>query len=438
MANLPVYFEQQLVGTVDVDREGPGFIYDRRWLNTRGAFPISTTMPFQTQRIGSNTFLPWAANLLPESEQLRAVGQSLGVAQGDVIGLLSAIGRDTAGALSIGKPGATSSLQWRPIEEPDDLERIIEELPKKPFLAGDEGVSMSLAGVQSKLAVAVDASGRICIPLEGAPSTHILKPDAERLWGGVQNEAFCLTLAKRLGLPTPQLTTGKAGKRTYLLVARYDRMSANGRWRRLHQEDFCQALGKPPSAKYESNQTGVAGPTLIDMFDVTRRLMSPTDIVRLLDMVIFNLIACNTDAHAKNYSIMIRATGASLAPLYDVMCGQVWDHVTKNLAQKIAGKNRGDYIKRRHWISFARECGLGVRQVLARVYALAQAAAAEAEAAAADVIGMPAGNHAILSQVQQAVEGRARTLLANLDELDEEPSEQIVENDAKGKVADAG
>ena len=435
MANLPVYFEQQVVGTIDIGGEGPGFIYDRRWIDTRGAFPISTTMPLQTERIGPATFLPWAANLLPESEQLRAVGQSLGMAPSDVIGLLSAIGRDTAGALSIGKPGATSSLHWRPIEKLEDLEKIIEELPKKPFLAGDEGVSMSLAGVQSKLAVAVDATGRICIPIEGAPSTHILKPDAQRLWGGVQNEAFCLTLARRLGLPTPPLTTGKAGERTYLLVTRYDRMAANGRWRRLHQEDFCQALGKLPSAKYESNQTGIRGPTLSDMFEATRRLMAPTEIVRLLDMVIFNVIACNTDAHAKNYSIMIHAGGASLAPLYDVMCGQVWEHVTKNLAQKIAGKNRGDHLKGRHWMRFARECGLGVRQVLARVRTLAQSAAAEAETALNEVVGMPAGSHESLQRTRQAVEGRARTLLAQLDEVGEE---QTADNDAESKVADAG
>lgn len=398
MADLPIYFEQRLVGTIVIGNGGPSFAYDRRWIDTRGAFPISTTMPLQKERFPPDIFLPWAANLLPENEQLRAVGQFLGMAPSDVIGLLSAIGRDTAGALSIGQPGGTSLLHWRPVERSEDLEKIIEELPNKPFLVGDEGVSMSLAGVQSKLAVALDASGRICIPLEGSPSTHILKPDAERLWGGVQNEAFCLTLAKRLGIPTPEVTTGKAGNRTYLLVTRYDRILTNGRWRRLHQEDFCQALGKPPSAKYESNQTGIRGPTLSDMFEVTRRLMPPTEILRLLDIVIFNVIACNTDAHAKNYSIMIQASGVTLAPLYDVMCGQVWDHVTKNLAQKIAGKNRGDHLKGRHWIRFAKECGLGARQVLSRVQVLAQSAAAEAETTAAEVLGMPAGDHAIIGQ----------------------------------------
>jgi serine/threonine-protein kinase HipA len=381
-------------------------------------------MPLKPERIGPDVFLPWAANLLPESEQLRTVGQLLGMSRGDVVGLLSAIGGDTAGALSIGQPGRTGSVQWQPIGSPEDLERIIDGLPSKPFLVGEEGVSMSLAGAQSKLAVAVDERGQICIPMNGSPSTHILKPDSPRLWGGIQNEAFCLTMARRLKIPTPNITTGQVGKRAYLLVERYDRLHDGSRWRRLHQEDYCQALGVPPSAKYEANQTGPRGPTLKDMFDVTRRHMPPTDIVRLLDMVIFNVLVCNTDAHAKNYSLLIRGRGASLAPMYDVMCGEVWEGVTKNLAQKVAGKNRGDHLKGRHWQRFALECGLNPKQVIDRVTVLAEAVIAEAAAAEAAVLAMPAGGHTILGQVRQTVERRARALMDQLKETgDEEPAE---------------
>jgi serine/threonine-protein kinase HipA len=422
MGDLPVYFEQRSVGVIKVDSKGPSFAYDRTWLTTRGAFPISTTMPLGPEPFGAGVFLPWAANLLPESEQLRAVGQFLGMSPNDVVGLLSEIGRDTAGALSIGKPGGTSAVYWRPVETETDLERVIAELPSKPFLVGEEGVSMSLAGVQSKLAVGLDDDGRICVPTVGAPSTHILKPDSERLPGGVHNEAFCLTLAKRLGLPTVEIATGNSGKRAFLLVKRYDRIGGGGRWRRLHQEDFCQALGKLPSAKYEVNQTGVAGPTLEDMFGLTRRLMAPTDVVRLLDMAIFNVIACNTDAHAKNYSIMINAAGLSLAPLYDVMCGQAWPHVTKNLAQKIAGKNRGDELSGNDWHRFARECGLGARQVLARIRSLAQSSIDHADSAAAEVAAMSAGGHPILNEVRACVEVRAQTLLAQIDDAKEPAS----------------
>src|ERR1700726_3270147 len=169
MVNLPVYFEQRLVGAVDVDKSGPGFTYDPDWVALRGAFPISITMPLKSERFAPDIFLPWSANLLPESEQLRTLGQLLGMARSDVIGLLSAIGGDTAGALSIGQPGRTASVHWRPLDKPEDLERVIEDLPNKPFLVGEEGVSMSLAGVQSKLAVAIDASGRIFFPVNAPP-----------------------------------------------------------------------------------------------------------------------------------------------------------------------------------------------------------------------------------------------------------------------------
>lgn len=430
MSELPVYYEQRLVGTIEVDAEGPAFVYAREWLGTRGAFPLSLLMPLSPRRVAPKIFLPWAANLLPESSQLRAIGLQLGAAPEDVIGILAELGRDTAGAISIGKPGSTSVSDWKPIGSQKALERILAELPSKPFLVGEDGVSMSLAGVQSKLGVALDAKGRICVPVNGAPSTYILKPDSERLFGGVQNEAMCLVLAKRLGLNAPLVTTGKAGKRSYLLVTRYDRIEQNGRWRRLHQEDFCQALGKPPSAKYESNQTGVAGPTLAEMFALTRNAMRAPDVVNLLDYVIFNVLACNTDAHAKNYSLMISGRGFQLAPIYDVMCGAVWDHVTRNMAQKIAGKNRGEHLKRRHWQRFAAESGLNGPRLIARVETLAKGVITHARKAATEVAAMPAGGHPLMEQVSEAMETRARALLSGLAD-DEGADDQKRETPAK-------
>jgi serine/threonine-protein kinase HipA len=424
VAELPVYYESRTVGTIVVQADGPSFTYAPEWLSMRGAFPISLLMPLSPRRVSPRLFLPWAANLLPEATQLRAIGLQLGAAPEDVIGILAELGRDTAGALSIGKPGTTSTHDWRPVPSDKALEKILAELPSKPFLVGEDGVSMSLAGVQSKLGVAIDGKGRICVPVNGAPSTWILKPDSERLFGGVQNEALCLVLARRLGLNAPEVTTGKAGTRSYLMVKRYDRVEQQGRWRRLHQEDFCQALGKPPSAKYESNQTGIPGPTLPEMFAVTRNAMQAPDVVSLLDYVIFNVIACNTDAHAKNYSLMISGRGFRLAPIYDVMCGLAWEHVTRNMAQKIAGKNRGEHLKRRHWQRFAADVGLNGPRLIARVEALAKAALAETRKAAADVAAMPAGAHPLLETVQTAIEGRARALLSGLadtEAAEEEP-----------------
>ena len=165
--------------------------------------------------------------------------------------------------------------------------------------------------------------------------------------------------------------------------------------------------------------------------------MPPTDIVRLLDMVVVNVLACNTDAHAKNYSIMIRGNGASLAPMYDVMCGEVWENVTKNLAQKIAGKSRGDYLTGRHWQRFARECGLNPKQVIDRVGALAKSVISEAGAAQSEVAAMPAGGHAILDQTRQAVERRARTLLAQLQEFGGDPIAAAIDEEGTERAEDA-
>ncbi len=414
MAELPVFYETRRVGTIEQHQDGPSFVYEPTWLGTRGAFPLSILMPLSPRRTPPSVFSPWAANLLPEAAQLRAVGRKLGAAPEDTVAILAEIGRDTAGALSIGKPGSADPGGWVPVPNNAALERIIAELPSKPFLVGEDGVSMSLAGVQSKLGVAVNTQGQICVPHDGAPSTHIFKPDSESLFGGVQNEALCMTLARACGLNAAPVTTGKAGKRTYLLVTRYDRVEQNGRWRRLHQEDFCQALGKPPSAKYEANQTGIKGPTAADMFALTRNAMRAPDLINLLDYVIFNVLVCNTDAHAKNYSLMISGRGFSLAPLYDVMCAAAWDNITRNLAQKITGKNRGEHLKRRHWEAFALECGLGPSRLVRRVEALAGTVLREVRTAAGVVDAMPAGGHMLMPKFVEAIEQRARAIIAGL------------------------
>ena len=418
---LPVYFEERLVGDVHEGAVGPRFVYARDWAEDPGAFPISTTMPLAEREVAPDRFLVWASNLLPEGDQLTSVTRRLGVSPTDVLTLLEAIGRDTAGALSFGAPGLTDTRSWQPIEDNAGLERIIEELPRKPFLAGDDGVSMSLAGVQTKLAVALDTSGRLCIPLDGAPSTHILKPDSERLGGSVQNEAYCLALARRCRLAVPSVTTGVAGKRRYFLISRYDRRAEGRQWLRLHQEDFCQALEKPPSAKYERNRTGIRGPTITDMIGLLRhhRALAP-DILRLFDSVMFNVLACNTDAHAKNYSVMIGASGhVGMAPLYDVMCAEVYDGVTRNLAQSVADKNQGDHLKRRHWLRLATASGLAGTLVLNRIRALATLVLANVEHSRTDVEAMPAGGDPMLPLIADAVARRCRAVLAGLDERDE-------------------
>lgn len=329
-------------------------------------------------------------NLLPEGEPLRAMTRALGAAPEDALGLIAQTGNDLAGALSIalqqprGKPG------YRTIPDADALARIIEELPARPFLVGEDGISMNLAGAQEKLPVAI-IDGQIAVPINGAPSTHILKPDNPRLPGSVQNEALCMVLARRIGLNVAPVTTGIAGQRSYLLVERYDRTGTGNNVRRLHQEDCCQALGRPPAAKYEFNGTVTRGPSIADMFAVVRKHMTARDITRLLDAVIFNIAIGNVDSHAKNYSILLGPGAAQLAPLYDLMSGLAWTKITQNHAQAIGGQRRGRHIYGRHWRRMAEAAGLAAPGTVQRVEQVTARLLRELPAAVEEVAAMPAG-----------------------------------------------
>ncbi len=446
--SLPVWYETLRVGTIEPGPDDPVFRYDPSWLRLNGAFPVSVRMPLGPEPVPPAVLVPWLRNLLPENGALTTVGRILGAAPSDVVGLLQRIGRDTAGALAIGDhPGGNEVPDYREVPDQAALERIIEELPAKPFLVGEEGVSMSLAGAQDKLPVAV-RDGRIAIPMHGTPSTHILKPDIRRPDGSVQNEALCLVLAQRVGLepklmavigpfktyafaavprsidqPVERLaaarvTTGKAGARTYLLVTRYDRVQYAEGWRRIHQEDFCQALGKPPGAKYQHNQTGMPGPSLRDFFEVTRTFMTGADTLRLLDAVIFNILIGNVDSHAKNYSLIIGAGGVSLAPLYDPLCGAAWESITLNHAQSIGGQRRGMQIRRRHWIRMAEDCALNSTALVRQVIRLADAVLHHLDAAIDTVRAMQAGDHPILNIARDEIRKLCVTVRRNAERDD--------------------
>lgn len=424
MNRIPLYYETFEVGCITVDADGAKLTYDRRWLEADRPFPISLTMPLADTEYESAALVPWLANLLPEAAALKVVGRKLGISPDDVIGLLQHIGQDTAGALSIGAHRAGANPGYMPIADGAALEKIINELPSKPFLVGEDGVSMSLSGVQEKIPLAM-TNGRLAVPVNGAPSTHILKPDDhKRLFGSVHNEALCLVLARRCNLRAAEVTTGRAGDRCYLLVTRYDRLQTGRNQQvRIHQEDFCQALGKPPSAKYEHNQTGIRGPRLSDMFQLVNRHMTAADTLGLLDAVIFNVLICNTDAHAKNYSIILTGEGARLAPLYDLMCAACWE-VTQNMAQSIAEKRRGAYLCGRHWQRMAVDCGLNPTSILKRVGGLASQVLKHLDGAAAEVAAMPAGEHPMLGDFVAAIRARCRAIAGNLSVCEGQADEE--------------
>jgi len=404
--SLPIFAEEVRVADVDTDADGPHLRYAGAWLASPTAFPVSLTMPLATAAFGPEVATPWLMNLLPEGDPLRAMTRALGVARDDVLGLIAEMGRDLAGALTVGAPRPGEAPGVVPLTHPGDLERVIEELPAHPFLVGEAGVSMSLAGAQEKLPLARAGDG-LAIPVNGAASTVILKPDNPRLPGSVQNEALCMVLARRCGLPTATVTTGLAGARSYLLVDRYDRELTDGRWVRRHQEDFCQALGRPPAAKYEHNRSGVKGPSLAEMFGLVRTHMTARETNRLLDTVIFNVAVGNVDAHAKNYSVLLGPGRPGLAPLYDLMSGLAWPNITQNHAQDVGGQQRGRHIYARHWRRMAQAAGLAGPATVRRVQAVGARIAAELPAARDEVAAMPAGASEMLQVFAEAIAERA-------------------------------
>lgn len=409
--DLPVHYEDRLVATISADAQATRLAYDEAWLSSPDRFPVSLAMPIRPEPYEGEQILPWLMNLLPEGEPLRAMTRALGAAPEDALGLIAQTGNDLAGALSIAPQQPRGEPGYRPIPDADALERIIEELPARPFLVGEEGVSMSLAGAQEKLPVAI-IGDRIAVPINGAPSTHILKPDNPRLPGSVQNEALCMVLARRIGLNVAPVTTGVAGERSYLLVGRYDRTGTGNNVRRLHQEDFCQALGRPPAAKYEFNGTGTRGPSIADMFALVRQHMTARDITRLLDAVIFNIAIGNVDSHTKNYSILLGPGAPQLAPLYDLMSGLAWASITQNHAQAIGGQRRGRHIYGRHWRRMAEAAGLAMRGTVQRVEQVTMRLLRELPAAVEEVAAMPAGA-TMLAIFAKEIEERATEVKAH-------------------------
>ena len=413
---LPVFFESVPVGEILSRENGPAFRYREDWTGLQGAFPVSLSMPINRAESGAEQVIPWLMNLLPEGEPLRAMSRALGIAAEDIVGMIMASGRDLAGALSFQAPAEEPG--YLPIDGSDALERIINELPARPFLAGEEGVAMSLAGAQDKLPVQL-SDGVFSIPVNGAASTHILKPDNPRLPGSVQNEALCMVLARRCGLPVAEITTGMAGARSFALVTRYDRRIESGKVRRLHQEDFCQALGRGPAEKYQHNQTGRQGPSLPDMFAVIRDHMTARDTNRFLDAVIFNIAIGNVDSHAKNYSILLHPDRTELAPLYDLMSGLAWNGITENHAQDIGGQRRGRHVLGRHWRRMAEASGVSATATVRRVSAISEKLLAELPAARIEVAAMPAGEGVLLDEFVRHISERAELVARNLQHGDE-------------------
>jgi len=416
--DIGVWLFDQPVGTLSLVGGRLSFQYRHDWLAQPNAVALSQSLPVRPEPFDDHLCRAFFAGLLPEGNLRRLIAQQCQVSSQNDFALLNAIGGECAGAITFvpqGQPMATAEqagVEW--LDEPQ-LVALLDELPRRPMLAGRDGVRLSLAGAQDKLPVVFDGQ-RIGLPKGGQPSTHILKPAIASVEDSVLNEGFCLALAQAMGLPTAQVQLFGVQGRQVLLVARYDRrVGGDGQPERIHQEDFCQALGVVPEMKYQNE----GGPDLKACFDLLRKATRPSapQVLRLLDAVVFNALIGNHDAHAKNFSLLYAGqstnTAPTLAPLYDMLCTAVYDHLTPKMAMKLGSKYKFTEVQARHWEQFAQDAGLSKAQTKKRVLQLAQQLPTVAHKLQAS---QPFAGHPIIAKLVGLMDERTALTIRRLTE----------------------
>ncbi len=322
---LDVWLYDTVVGHLTEPKRGQlrlDFTDDAETRFRPGSAILSTSMPVNTARRPNGIAVrAFFHGLLPEGTNRRTLEAELGVAAGDDFGLLTALGRDCAGAvvlLPAGSPAPTAVWDPTAVDQAwvDDAVAHIDERP----LGVDTAVRVSLAGAQQKLLLVRHPDGGWARPTNGTPSTHILKPQDMRFPAYAAAEVFCLALARRQGLSDVDAWEEHFGSRPVAVVARYDRRSGpDGTVTRIHQEDAAQAraldLSARPAAKYETR----GGPSLRAVADLLDTFGSQQDRLRLLALTTLNVVVGNADAHAKNLSLLHPdASTVTLAPAYDI------------------------------------------------------------------------------------------------------------------------
>lgn len=358
---LFVYLNDLQMGHLLRERGGKlSFQYTEAYLNDPDSIPLSLSIPLDDRKYRHDTISPWLWGLLPDNELILARwAQRFQVSASNCFGLLEGMGEDCAGAVRFVRPENADRILEGGRERLDEseIEHRLEVLRKDPSMGRepeDRG-QFSLAGAQSKIALQFHRR-RWYVPWGREPTTHILKPPRPDLVGHAENEHFCLCLADELGLPVAQSEILHFGLETAIAVKRYDRVIHRRRLMRIHQEDVCQALGIHPALKYQSE----GGPDITKVMELMNRSSQPVeDRRRLMEGVAFNYLILGTDAHAKNYSLLLgRNQQVRLARLYDIASFLPYIERYKEcrFAMKIGGYYKDTQIRPRHFDKMARAC----------------------------------------------------------------------------------
>lgn len=336
-----------------------GFRYDPEWI-AAGGFAVSRSLPLAAREFApeDGTAQRWFANLLPEGAVREHIVRDLKLPNTD-FDLLRAIGGECAGALSILPVAQQPSGQrhYRPLTEKDLADLAARRGQIYANFPADERPRLSLAGAQDKCPVLV-RDNQYFLPRGEAPSSHILKFDLADYRHLPACETFTTQLAAAIGLPVVDISLRTVGRIRYARIARYDRAwDDRGEVQRLHQEDFCQALGYGHEKKYQEH----GGPSFAQCYRLVQEASSDPaiDVQHLLRWQIFNVLAGNSDGHAKNLALLHLADDATrLAPFYDLVCTRAIERIDTHLAFDIGGERNPGMITSAQWEALAQACDI--------------------------------------------------------------------------------
>lgn len=337
MTDLVIYLDGQQCGVATQSSTGNiTFRYDENYRRGVNPTPLSLSMPLAATSHKKRAILPYLQGLLPDSEDaLNAISRRYSVSTNSAFALLKHVGSDVAGAVQIAEHGELSSdasqkrTKVRALDEAEIgkmLRHVVSEYSDGvPYY--DSVGHFSLAGAQPKIALHKVRNGAWGVPLDATPTTHILKPVAGTIRRIDVVEQLTMNAAQHLGNEVAKSELQTIDGLDVFVTERYDRRLVGGEWRRLHQEDLCQALSVPPSKKYQHRE---GGPGLASIAALIRSLPFERDRRevgrRFYQAFVFNVVAGCTDAHAKNYSLMLEGESVRLAPLYDLVTyAPYWD-----------------------------------------------------------------------------------------------------------------
>jgi serine/threonine-protein kinase HipA len=386
MSELAVLIEDDLVARIRTNRAGRlSLDYESSWRNSPSGYSLSVAMPLAEITYSHKAVWPYLWNLLPENPIiLQRWGQQFHVSASSPFKLLGFVGADVPGAAQFLPPDALKAIQSQKTPSIDwiSLDELAQRLAQlRADVAAvrrpsDKG-KMSLPGAQAKTAFCWDERHRRWgVPSGRAPTTHIFKPAIPGFDGLVENEHLCQDIARRLSFLVARSSVLTLNETTYIVIERFDRLPlerGSSFLRRVHQEDMCQALGLMPGAKYQQD----GGPGIPDIVALIRRVSSSPedDVYRFIDANAFNWLIGGTDAHAKNYSLLIGADNQiRLSPLYDLSSQLPYPElIDQRVAMKIGDEYNIPLIGFSEWQALASACAIDSEMLMNRLRQLADA-----------------------------------------------------------------